>query len=424
MIIPVKLPILHAGQIDIFKQRTRLNVVRCGRRFGKTRMMTTLAGDATAKGRKVGIFTPEYKQLSEPFDELRETLAPITKSVSAANGKLRTINGGKLDFWTLTDNELAGRGREYDLVLIDEGAFTKNGQMLNIWKKSIKPTMLTTKGTAWVYSTPNGDNPENFFHAICNDPAYGFKEFYAPSSANPYVPPDELEKERISNHPDVFRQEFLAQWVDWRGAAFFGEQSMLVDGHPVQYPAHCDQVYAVMDTALKDGLEHDGSAVTFFAKNKYVGIPLIILDYDVIQIEGASLEQWLPQVNARLEELAKLCNARQGSAGIFIEDKASGIVLIQQAQRKGLPAYPISGDLTAMGKDGRALNVSGYVFRGEVKFSEYAHNKVVTYKGQSRNHLISQVCGYRMGVKTPHGMDIFDTFCYGVAIGLGDTKGY
>ena len=173
-------------------------------------MMTTMAGDATAKGRKVGIFTPEYKQLSEPFDELAEILAPITKSKSASNGKIRTINNGKLDFWTLTDNALAGRGREYDLVLIDEAGFTNNSQMLDIWKKSIKPTMLTTKGAAWAFSTPNGDDPENFFHTICNDKDYGFTEFYAPTSSNPYVPADELEKERLSNHPDVFRQEFLA----------------------------------------------------------------------------------------------------------------------------------------------------------------------------------------------------------------------
>ncbi|MHA3054674.1 hypothetical protein [Acinetobacter sp. ANC 4633] len=68
--------------------------------------------------------------------------------------------------------------------------------------------------------------------------------------------------------------------------------------------------------------------------------------------------------------------------------------------------------------------MSGYVYRGDVKFSTYAHNKVINFKGQTRNHLISQVCGYRMGVKTPHGMDLLDTFTYGVAIALGDANGW
>ena len=208
------------------------------------------------------------------------------------------------------------------------------------------------------------------------------------------------------------------------GGEFFALAHLLVDDQPVPYPTRCDQVYAVIDTALKDGLEHDGTAVTYFARNKYAGIPLIVLDYEVLQISGDLLEAWLPTVNQRSEELAREVQARQGNIGIWVEDKASGIVLIQQAQRKGMNVYPIDSVLTSLGKDGRALSVSGYTHRGMVKLSEYAYNKTVVYRGVSRNHLLSQVCGYRVGAKTPHGMDVLDTFVYGVAIGLGDTEGY
>jgi hypothetical protein len=77
-----------------------------------------------------------------------------------------------------------------------------------------------------------------------------------------------------------------------------------------------------------------------------------------------------------------------------------------------------------MGKDGRALNVSGYVYRGEVKVAQEAFEKVSNYKGQTRNHLISQVCGFRVGEKTAHQMDLLDCFTYGVGIGLGNSDGY
>ncbi len=208
------------------------------------------------------------------------------------------------------------------------------------------------------------------------------------------------------------------------GGEFFAEASFLLDGLPVPYPSRTDQVYAVVDTALKDGLEHDGTAVTYFCRNKIAGIPLIILDWDVLQISGDLLDIWLPTVIARCEELARLCGSRQGNAGVWIEDKASGTVLIQQAQRKGLEVFPIDGVLTAMGKDGRALSVSTYVHRGMVKISEYAYNKTKSYREVSKNHFLSQVCGYRVGAKTPHNLDILDTFAYGVAIGLGDSIGY
>jgi hypothetical protein len=47
--------------------------------------------------------------------------------------------------------------------------------------------------------------------------------------------------------------------------------------------------------------------------------------------------------------------------------------------------------LTAMGKDERAISVSGYVHRGPVKYTERAFEKTVIYKQHSRNHLVDQV---------------------------------
>lgn len=86
-------------------------------------------------------------------------------------------------------------------------------------------------------------------------------------------------------------------------------------------------------------------------------------------------------------------------------------------------AHGIDSVLTAKGKDERAISVSGYVFRGEVKITQPAFDKVVVYKTQSRNHFITQVTGFRIGVKD-QADDLLDTFCYGVAIALGNSKGF
>ena len=236
--------------------------------------------------------------------------------------------------------------------------------------------------------------------------------------------PEYINRLKSSGPPWLVRAWLEGDWDASAGDSFFTEDSLKVEGNPVAWPSKCDQVFAVVDTALKDGLEHDGTAVTYYSTNKVYGTPLVILDWDVIQISGDLLEQWLPTVNRRCEELARLCNARQGNVGIYVEDKASGIVLIQQAQRRGMKVFKIEGALTAMGKDGRALSVSGYVYKGMVKISQFAYDKVTTYRNQSRNHFLGQVCGYRIGTKTPHQMDLLDTFCYGCAIALGDSRGY
>lgn len=422
----IYLPTMHAGQVDIYKNRDRYNAVRCGRRWGKTKMMVCLGANAAAKGRKVGLFTPEHKQLLEPYDEILSILQPIKRRASKNEGTIRTTTGGLIDFWPLNDNELAGRGREYDLVMVDEAAFTKNGQMMKIWDKAIKPTLITRRGSVWTFSTPNGIDTENFFWQVCNEEKLAFKQFHAPTSSNPYVPPDELEKERISNHPLVWRQEFLAEWVSWDGAAFFEVEKMTVDGKGVPYPAHCDAVFAVVDSAFKDGSGNDGTAVVYYAISKHVGHPLIILDWEIAQISSDLLVTWLPNVFKHLEHLAKVVKARHGAIGTFIEDRASGITLNQHSKRVGWPAEPIEGKITEAGKDGRALMASGPVYRGEVKFSDFAFDKVAEYKGQTRNHMLSQVVSYRIGDKdaAKRADDLADAFMYGVIIGLNGGDGF
>jgi hypothetical protein len=228
-----------------------------------------------------------------------------------------------------------------------------------------------------------------------------------------------------NNDPLGYAQEYLAEFVDWSGVAFFSREKLLNDGRPVSYPSTCDSVFAVIDTASKTGTDNDATAVTFFASNQYGAFRLLILDWEIVQIEGATLETWLPSVFARLEELARICRARMGSIGALIEDQNSGIILLQQSRRRGLPAHPIESKLTSLGKDERAFSVSGYVHRGSVKYTEHAFNKTMIYKGKSRNHLVEQVESFRIGDKnSDREDDLLDTFCYGIALTLGNSEGF
>ena len=234
-----------------------------------------------------------------------------------------------------------------------------------------------------------------------------------------------LDALRHENDPLVYAQEYLAEFVDWSGAAFFNREKLLVDNEPVALPARCDCVFAVIDTASKTGTENDATAVTYFALDKFGRIPLFILDWDIAQIEGATLETWLPTVFSRLEDLARLCGARRGSLGAFIEDRNSGTILLQQAIRRRMSARAIDSRLTAMGKDERAISVSGYVHRGSVKYTRPAYNKIAVLKRRSRNHLLDQVESFRVGTKSSDREDdLLDTFCYGIALALGDKDGF
>jgi hypothetical protein len=313
--------------------------------------------------------------------------------------------------------------------------------MMELWEKSIKPTLYDFGGEVLVSSNSAGKNPDNFFYNICTDPKYGFAEYHATTMDNPVLPKRTqsesigawmerrgkfLDDLKSGNDPLVYAQEYLADFVDWSGVAFFARDKLLMDGQPVSYPKTCECVFAIIDTASKTGTDNDGTAVTYFSLDQSGGRhPLLILDWDIVQIEGALLETWLPSIFARLEELSQQCRARFGSAGAMIEDKNSGTILLQQALRRGMPATAIDSKLTALGKDERAISASGYVYRGQVKYTEHAFNKVSTYKGSSKNHLVDQVESFRVGDKdSRRSDDLLDTFCYGISLSLGDHKGF
>lgn len=440
--IVIQLPDFHTDQIKCWDhfQGSKRNAIRCGRRWGKTLFGGSIASDAAAKGEYVGWFAPSYKLVAEAYREIEACLLPIKRRASK-DGVFSTTTGGRVDFWSL-DNEMAGRSRKYHKVIIDEGAFTKPRIMLEIWERAIEPTLLDFDGDCWVLSNTNGVDPENFLYAICNDKKYGFREFHAPTRSNPLMPlpkkgepPEEymrrreetFAKLRAERHPLVYRQEYEAEFVDWSGVAFFALDKWLDQGNPTD-PPRLDAVYAIVDSAAKTGTENDGTAVIYFGlvRGGGFGRRLFILDWDIEQIEGALLETWLPNVFKHLEALASQYKARFGSLGSLIEDKSTGTVLIQQAKRRNWPAKAIDSKLTSLGKDERAISVSGYHYRGEVGITTHAYNKTKKYKGSERNHLVSQVTGFRVGDKDAgtRADDLLDTYCYGVACGLGDYQGW
>jgi hypothetical protein len=154
-------------------------------------------------------------------------------------------------------------------------------------------------------SNSAGKNPDNFFYNICNDPSYGFHEYHATTMENPLLP-KRVAKESFEawlerqvqfradlirdNDPLVYSQEYMAEFVDWSGAAFFSREKLLFEGQPLPLPARCDGVFAIVDTASKTGTDNDATAVTFFASDSVGRVRLLILDWDIAQIEGAVLE--------------------------------------------------------------------------------------------------------------------------------------
>lgn len=245
-------------------------------------------------------------------------------------------------------------------------------------------------------------------------------------------PKEKIEKDKVLLGNHAFDTQFQQQPRARDGTYFFNRTHLLIPGRnedgvetwePAR-PTQVDAVFTVLDTASKKGAKRDGTGAVHCGYCQFPEPHGFVLDWDIIQIEAAMLEEWLPNVLKRGEELAGQYMARSGYTGAHIEDKDSGIALIQKMQGKGLPVQAIPSELTALGKEGRALSVSGYANNGLMKITEHAFNKIVVYKGRSRNHFVDQVTTFRMGHGTPLDEDeLFDIWCYILALAFGNDKG-
>lgn len=384
-------------------------------------MLEQAAGNWGCQRMRVGWFAPSYKILLPTYKTLKTMLAPITKACSKTDMIIELHGGGHVEFWSL-DNEDAGRSRKYHKVIVDEASLVKRG-LQETWEQAIEPTLLDWDGDAVMAGTPKGIDDENFFYKACTEKKMGWEEHHAPTSANPNIKPGALARIIAGRPPLVVQQEYNAEFVDWSGTNFFKQDWLLEDGKPVPWPEHCDTVYGVVDCAQKGKLENDGSAVIWFALINYPTPHLIILDWEIIQIDGYFLSQVIPQWNKRGYEISEIVKARMGNTGLYIEDKATGITLLQQGRNEGWNTHEIPSEMTSISKDARAINISGYVARGQVKISEYAYNKVSEYKQATKNHLMWQVFRYIIG-KEDQDDDLFDCFNYGIALGLGNDDGF
>lgn len=331
--------------------------------------------------------------------------------------EITTRTGNKIIFIGMQDQNAANiKSLEgYGIAWFEE-AQTMSFRSLEL----LRPTIRTPNSELWFSWNPNSEDDavERLMRSgITLKDAIVVKANWRD---NPHFP-EVLEKERCMDmqlFPERYRHTWEGEFGN-DGDTFFPVAKLLNNEKPVDVHWRVDQVFAVIDSASKDGAQHDGTAVAFFAKSIYEGFPLVILDWDVIKIQSNLLIEWLPHIMDRIEELARELKARQGACGAWIEDRSSGIQLLQTAEAQGIDVYPIDTKLTSSGKEGRAIACSSYIATDKVKISRYAFDKTVNYQGQVKNHFWDQISRFRMGQKkADHKKDCLDTFMYGILISL------
>lgn len=212
------LPRPHPAQRRVIDEAARFNVVACGRRFGKSTLGMDRLVVPALEGKPVAWFSPTYKMLSEIWRDVRSLLLPVAERVAAQEHRIELLTGGVVDMWSL-DAPDSVRGRKYQRVVLDEAAMV--GNLGEAWNAVIRPTLTDYRGDAWLLSTPRG---HNFFwqaYEYGKDPLRPeWSAWRMPTIANPLIDPREVEAARETVPERVFRQEYLAEFLEDAGGVF------------------------------------------------------------------------------------------------------------------------------------------------------------------------------------------------------------
>ncbi|MDQ3651517.1 MAG: terminase family protein [Acidobacteriota bacterium] len=216
--ITLKLPRLHAGQQQLVRESRRFNVTCNGRRWGKSVFGVDRLVRPAIAGKLVAYFCPTHKMLAEIWRETRRVLAPVIDTANETSHRITLHTGGIIDMWSL-ENYDSIRGRKYHRAVIDEAAMCAH--LEDAWASVIRPTLTDYVGDAFFMSTPKGIN---FFKTLFDrgqDPErLNWKSWQMPTSSNPYIKPSEIEDARLELPENVFRQEYLAEFLQNAGSVF------------------------------------------------------------------------------------------------------------------------------------------------------------------------------------------------------------
>jgi len=248
-------------------------------------------------------------------------------------------NGSQLWFKT-ADNPEALRGRGIDFLVIDEAATVKK----EAWENVLRPSLSDTQGKAVFIGTPKG---HNWFYDLWtrgNDPLFtDYKSWTYPSAANPYLSQKDIEEAK-STLPDlVYRQEYLAEFLDDYGAVFRGvnecvkgELEQPTQGK--QYVAGCD-LAKLVDFMVTVIMDQNGHVVAFDRYNKL---------------------EW-PLQRQRLIELCRKYHAR-----LLIDSTGIGDPNYDELKRSNLPVEGYK--FTNASKKALVENLSHLIEKQEISF--------------------------------------------------------
>lgn len=213
--VRIELPPLHTGrdgtggQVAIANHEARFKVIVCGRRWGKTTYGVWKCVRAAIEGGRTWWVAPTYKIAQEGWLILRPLVMQMPQKayeLREGDRMVRFTGGGSVEIRS-ADTIGSLRGAGLDGVVLDEFASCREGT----WAEELRPALADHRGWADFIGTPKGRNwGWRLFEYAEKAPRW--ERWRKPTVDNPYISLEEIEQARAETLPDIFEQEYEADF--------------------------------------------------------------------------------------------------------------------------------------------------------------------------------------------------------------------
>lgn len=163
------------------------------------------------------VVAPTYQLTMEMWRYACYILQDLITEKTESKKRIILYGGHEIEFKSADDKDANLRGAGLDFVIVDEAARVSR----QAWEEGLRPAIADRQGRALFISTPKGRNYFYDLFAMGQDPKQSdIASWKLPTNTSPLFPPKEWETLRRTTPELVFRQEFMAEFLEDSSTVF------------------------------------------------------------------------------------------------------------------------------------------------------------------------------------------------------------
>jgi len=170
----------------------------------------------TKQKHRCWVVAPTFPLVRENWMVAEELLKDVIINKKQTEMRMDFKDVGFIEFKSAEREDEGLRGAGLDACVIDEASRVSRKS----WEQGIRPALADKRGRAIFISTPKGKNWFYDWFRMGQEENREIKSWMYPTVTNPYFPKDEWEILRKTTPQLIFKQEFLADFLDDDASVF------------------------------------------------------------------------------------------------------------------------------------------------------------------------------------------------------------